>query len=214
MPAVAAFAATAWLLAACSAAGSAGQPLAVGVVQEGVKACAEAHNMAPSVGVPAWDSPMSWAFDWYYNQSMSPVEIESVSLMDPHGLILHGAIVYEMPHSENPIIQVDGWALLAKHANPSVWARRQNIPGAVIPAETSTIAAPGPHARDEYEVVLDISAKTPDGGWAIGQQVTYRQGNTQYTIRSYTGYAIGPPGPDGPKCQAQTAAISAAWPRL
>jgi hypothetical protein len=92
-----------------------------------------------------------------------------------------------------------------------MWARRQSVPGAVIPPQTSTIGTPGPNARDTYEVVLDISAKTPSGGWAIGQQVTYRQGNAQYTIRSYTGYAIGPPGPDGPKCQTQQNAIKAAW---
>ncbi|MCW2932226.1 MAG: hypothetical protein JWM19_3188 [Actinomycetia bacterium] len=79
------------------------------------------------------------------------------------------------------------------------------------PPQTSTISAPGPHARDEYQVALDISAKTPAGGYAIGHQITYRQGSTQYTIRTYTGYAIGPPGPDGPKCQAQENAIAAAW---
>jgi hypothetical protein len=100
---------------------------------------------------------------------------------------------------------------MPQSANPSLWARRQSIPGAVIPPQTSTISAPGPNARDEYQVALDISAKTPEGGYAIGHQITYRQGNTQYTIRTYTGYAIGPPGTDGPKCQAQENAIAAAW---
>jgi len=69
----------------------------------------------------------------------------------------------------------------------------------------------GDATQGAHEVVLDVSAKTPAGGYAIGQQVTYRQGNAQYTIRSYTGYAIGPPGPGGPKCQAQENAITAAW---
>lgn len=118
--AAAALAAAALLLTACSAGG---QPLAVGTVQEGVKACAEAPNVAPSVGVPAWDSQMGWAFDWYYNSSASPVEIESASLIDSHGLILHGAIVYEMRHSENPLIQVDGWGRLGQDADPAMWAR-------------------------------------------------------------------------------------------
>jgi hypothetical protein len=49
------------------------------------------------------------AFDGYYNSSASPVEIESVSLIDSHDLVLHGAVVYEMRHSEDPLIQVDGW---------------------------------------------------------------------------------------------------------
>jgi hypothetical protein len=138
----------------------------------------------------------------------------SVSLIDSHNLVLHGAIVYEMRHSENPLIDVAGWELMGHSGVPSLWARRQNVPDAVIPPETSAIAVPGPDARDEYQVVLDISAKTPAGGWAIGQQVTYRQGNTQYTVRAYTGYAIGPPGPGGlgsPECQTQWAAITAAW---
>jgi hypothetical protein len=201
------------LLSACSAASSsAGQPLGIASVQEGAKACAEAPNETPSAEIPAWNSPAGYALDWYYNVSASPVELESVSLIDSHGLVLHGAIVYEMRHSENPLVMADGWPTMSLGSAPSEWARRQRVPGAVIPPETSTSGAPGPNARDEYEVVLDISAKTPDGGWAIGQQMTYRQGNAQYTIRSYTGYAIGPPGPDGPKCQAQENAIAAAWP--
>jgi hypothetical protein len=203
--------ATALLTAACSAGGSAGQPLEMGSVQKGATACAEAPNAAPATKIPAWNSPVGYALDWYYNSSASPVEIESVSLIDAHNLILHGAIVYEMPHSEGGLVQAGGWPTFPQYANPGLWARRQSIPGAVIPPETSTISAPGPKARDEYQVALDISAKTPAGGYAIGDQLTYRQGNTQYTIRTYTGYAIGPPGTDGPKCQAQDNAIAAAW---
>ena len=203
--------ATALLTAACAAGGSAGQPLGMGTVQKGAKACAEAPDQYPSAGIPAWNSPVGYALNWYYNSSASPIVIESVSLIDAHNLILHGAIVYEMPHSESPLSEADGWVTLPQSANPGLWARRQSIPGAVIPPQTSTISAPGPDARDEYQVALDISAKTPEGGYAIGDQITYRQGNTQYTIRSYTGYAIGPPGPDGPKCQAQKDAIAAAW---
>lgn len=203
--------ATALLTAACSAGGSAGQPLAMGTVQKGAKACAEAPNRYPATRIPAWNSPVGYALDWYYNTSASPVEIESVSLIDAHNLILHGAIVYEMPHSENPLVQAGGWVTFPEYANPILWARRQSIPGAVIPPQTSTISVPGPDARDEYQVALDISAETPAGGYAIGHQITYKQGSTQYTIRSYTGYAIGPPGADGPKCQAQENAIAAAW---
>jgi hypothetical protein len=208
----AALAATALLLAACSAGGSAGQPLAVGVVQEGVKACAEAPDVeAPATGIPAWNSPVGWALDWYYNSSPSPVEIESVSLIDAHNLVLHGTFVYQMRHSEHPLVQGSGWDQMHVGADPGAWAARQAVPGAVIPPETSTVSRPGPNARDVYEVVLDTSAKTPAGGWAIGQQVTYRQGSTQYTIRSYSGYAIAPPGKDGPECQTWENDIAAAW---
>jgi hypothetical protein len=207
----AALAATALPLAAC-AVGSAGQPLATQNIQEGVKACAEAPNTAASADIPAWNSPIGWSFDWYYNQSASPVEIESVSLIDSHNLVLHKVIVYEMRHSENALIQTDGWPGMGEGADPVAWAHRQGVPGAVIPAQTST-ANSGPNARNTYAVVLDISAKTPAGGYAIGQQVTYKQGNSQYTIRVYTGYAIGPPAPnDAPVCQAQENAITAAWP--
>jgi len=202
--------ATVPLTAGCSAVGRT-QPLQMGTVQKGAKACAEAPNIAPSSKIPAWNSPAGYALNWYYNSSASPVEMESVSLIDAHNLILDGTIVYEMPHSENPLVQAGGWPTFPEYANPVLWARRQSIPGAVIPPQTSTISVPGPKARDEYQFALEITAKTPAGGYAIGDQITYRQGNSQYTIRSYTGYAIGPPGPDGPKCQAQENAIEAAW---
>jgi hypothetical protein len=203
--------ATALMTAACSAGSGAVAPLRMGTIQKGAKACAEAPDQYPSAGIPAWNSPVAYALNWYYNSSASPIKLESVSLIDAHNLILHGAIVYEMPHSENPLSQASGWVEISQSANPGLWARRQSIPGAVIPPQTSTISAPGPDARDEYQVALDISAKTPAGGYAIGDQITYRQGNAQYTIRSYTGYAVGPPGTDGPKCQAQENAITAAW---
>jgi hypothetical protein len=200
------------LLTACSAFSSGGQPLVMGTTQKGVEACAEAPNRYPSAGIPAWNSGVDYAFNWYYNSSAAPITIESVSLIDDHNLILHGAIVYEMPHSENPLGAVFGWSVFSHYASPVLWARRQGIPGAVIPPQTSTISAPGPGARDEYQVVLDISAETPAGGYAIGDQITYRQGGTQYTMRSYSGYAIGPPGGSGgPKCDAQENAINAAW---
>jgi hypothetical protein len=204
-----ALAATALLTVACS---SAGQPLVMGTVQKGVLACAEAPNRYPSAAIPAWNSPANYAFNWYYNSSAAPITIESVSLIDAHNLILHGAIVFKMPHSENPITVDGGWSLISYYARRgNLWARIQSIPGAVIPPQTSTISAPGPGARDEYQVALDVSAETPAGGYAIGDQITYRQGGTQYTMRSYSGYAIGPPGKDGPKCDAQENAINAAW---
>jgi hypothetical protein len=206
-----ALAATALLTAACSAGSGAVAPLSMGTAQKGAKACAEAPDRYPSAGIPTWGSPIGYALNWYYNSSASPIELESVSLIDAHNLVLHGAIVYEMPHSESPLSEASGWAVLSQSANPALWARRQSIPGAVIPRQTSTISAPGPDAQNEYQVALDISATTPAGGYAIGDQITYRQGNAQYTIRSYTGYAIGPPGTDGPKCQTQENAITAAW---
>jgi hypothetical protein len=50
-----------------------------------------------------------------------------------------------------------------------------------------------------------------------GEQVCFPvpKGGAQYTVRSYTGYAISPPGPageGGSRCTALAGAISAAWP--
>jgi hypothetical protein len=208
--AAAVLAASALLLAACSSGsgGSAGQPLVDPVIQEGEQVCASAPNVAAD-DTPAWNSPVGFALNWYYNASASPVEVESVTLIDPHNLILHQAVVYEAKREQHQLIQVDGWPLISKNSDPSAWAQRQGIPGAVISPDPPN---PGPTGHDAYEVVLDISAKTPAGGYATGQQVTYRQGSAQYTIRSYAGYAISPPGPDGgTRCTALSNAINAAW---
>ena len=206
-PAAAALAVSALLLAACSAGSSAGQPLISGTQQKGVLDCAPAPNPAPSAGTPAWNSPTGFAYDWYFNASALPVEIESVSLIGNHNLVLHGAVVYRGPHD---IITSDGWPVMGRNANPSAWAQRQNVPGAVIPPQPSTNGAPDPD-EPEYAVIIDVSAKTPAGGYAIGQQVTYKQGNSHYTIRTYTGYAIVPLGRNGPDCDAADKAINAAW---
>ena len=121
-------AATALLTAACSAGSSAVQPLVMGTVQKGAQACAEAPDRYPSAGIPAWNSPVGYALNWYYNSSAAPIEIVSVSLIDAHNLILHGAIVYELPHSENPLSQATGWAVMSQSARPRLWARRQIFP--------------------------------------------------------------------------------------
>ena len=207
--AVAMLAAPTLLLAACSGGVSAGQPL-VAATSKGAQACVPAPNL-PVDDIPAWNSPVGFALDWYYNASASPVEIESVSLIDSPNLVLHQALVYEAKREQHQLILNDGWPLISTNSDPGEWARRQGVPGALVSPDPSDA---GPTTHDAYEVVLDISAKTPSGGYAIGQQVTYRQGNVQYTIRSYSGYAISPPGPqgqDGGRCSAFQKAISAAW---
>jgi hypothetical protein len=203
-----ALAASALLLAACSA-GSAGQ-LLVAATTKSASACVPAPSL-PVNDIPAWNSPVGFALDWYYNASASPVEIESVSLIDPHNLILRQAIVYEAKREQHQLILADGWPLISTSSDPSAWAHRQGVHGAVVSPDPPDA---GPTTHDAYEVVLDVSAKTPAGGYAIGQQVTYRQGNAQYTIRSYSGYAISPPGPkgqDGTRCPAFQKAITTAW---
>jgi hypothetical protein len=162
--------------------------------------------------MPAWDSPVGFSLDWYENTSAAPVTIESVSLIDPHNLVLRGAVIYQGTRLKHSVVLSDGWKVMGRYADPNAWAHRQSVPGAVIPAQTSQ---KGTTATDppEYDVILDISVETPGGGYASGQQVTYKQGNDQYTIRTYTGYAISPPEPNGgTRCDAMQKAVENAWP--
>ena len=72
------------LLAACSAGSR--PPLVDMKAQEGEKVCFPAPNGAADT--PAWNSPVGFALNLYYNASSTPVEVESVTLIDPHNLIL------------------------------------------------------------------------------------------------------------------------------
>lgn len=196
-------------LAGCS---SGGEPLANGTAREAMKVCVPAPNPGDPAN-QAWNTPIAFAGDYYYNPSPAPVKIESVSLIGAHNLVLSGVIVYEMRHAEHPLGSGFAWSRLGRTGDPVAWAHRQAVPGAVIPAEPSADGPPKPGTRDEYQIAVGVAARTPAGGWAIGHQVTYRQGNREYTIRTYTGYAISPPGKAGqPKCDAELAAITGAWP--
>jgi hypothetical protein len=197
------------LTAACSTGGRA-DPL-VTQNNEAVQACVPAPNSYPSDDIPARDSPVGFAFVWYYNASASPVVVESVSLIDAHNLVLHKAVVYEAEREQHQLTLADGWPAISLGSEPAAWAQRQSVPGAVIRPDPPNA---GITTHDAYEVVLDVSAKTRAGGYAIGQRVTYRQANAQYTIRCYAGYVISPPGgPEGGlQCSASEKAISGACP--
>jgi len=196
------------LLLACQSCSSAtqSQPL-VNRMMNGNRICVEVPNPNRIVGVPTWNTPIGFNFNWYDNQSSTPVKIESVSLISPHNLILHRAISYRGT-LESPNMSGYAWNLLRKGATASDWAHRQGIPGAVIPPQTAHDISLRPN-EPAYSIVLDVSSKTAAGGYAIGQKVTYSQGENQYTIRSYTGYAMAPPGPRGAKCDAYEKAIAA-----
>ena len=102
------------------------------MVPEGLVTCISAPN-SKSTGIDKWDTPIGFAFDIYYNRARRPITIESVSLVDPHNLILHGALLYEMGHPRQPIIQEIAWAKLAQAVRTNAWADRQGIPGAAMP---------------------------------------------------------------------------------
>jgi hypothetical protein len=159
--------------------------------QEGVLGCIPAPN--PGTAITRWNTAIGFALDMFYDRSRSPLTITAVTLIDPHNLLLHGALVYEMVHNAHPLILEDAWSTIGQHAPPQAWAARQPVPGAVMPPEN---AAPEVHghrnpASNVYEVVPDISVQKPGGGWAIGVAITYKVGLRTYHFKAYGGYAIG-----------------------
>ena len=93
--------------------------------------CAPAPD--PRTAITHWDSQVGALAGMYYNSSDYPVTLESVSLLSPHNLVLHGAAVYEMVHYRNSLAIVSAWSQEASFGR--VWTPPQAIPGAVIPAE-------------------------------------------------------------------------------
>ena len=174
-------------------------------IQRGMSGCSPAPN--PASGITAWNSPVGFAEDWFYNPSATPVTIESLSLLDPHNLVLHGGVVYEMPHSQHPLLLQTAWAKEGQGADPVTWAHRQPVRGAVILAE---------HVRRTlrstvYVIVADISDATRGGGRALGEVVRYRAAGRTYTLKAEEGMAIGSAlVPIDGSCDAQFKDLSAA----
>jgi hypothetical protein len=180
------------------------------VVPKGLVTCISAPN-TKSTGINKWDTPIGFAFDDYYNRSREALTIESVSLVDPHNLTLHRALLYKIGQPRQSLIQEFAWAELGQAARPDAWTDRQAIPGAAMPAERSARAA-GSGARDSYQLVLDLSSRTPLGGWAAGETVTYSSGGQSYITSTYTGYAIAPSRHSAPRwCGPATNSIHHAW---
>jgi hypothetical protein len=147
---------------------------------------------SPELGVRSWQSPVSFAANFYVNQGSHPATIESVRLIDAHGLVLHRALVYEMLHARHPLYTAIAWSLADRGALPSSWARRQPIPGAVVPTGHNAGVLKGLTRDDNlYVIALDITATSPAGGYAFGVAVTYNSGGSTYTLTVYSGIAIG-----------------------
>jgi hypothetical protein len=136
--------------------------------------------------------------------------IESVTLMSPHNLTVHGGLVYEMDHSQHALILANGWAEMGQGADPIAWARRHAIPGAIIPPGHPAPLSPPLRTTNRYEIVPEVTANSPAGGWALGEIVTYRADGQLYTVDAELGLAIGP-GPAPASCNAEVHAIEAAW---
>jgi hypothetical protein len=140
---------------------------------------------------PNWGSPMGFTTDWYANRGQHPAVIKSLRLLAPHGLVLHGAVVYEMEHSQHVLYQANSWPDIGKGASSTLWARRQPIPGAVIPpGHAKGVLIRASKQDNLYVIVEDVSATTPAGGWALGEVVSYQSDGSTYTVEDHTGIAI------------------------
>jgi hypothetical protein len=185
-------------------------PLAADVAQKSSATCVPAPN--PGSAITSWHSTIWFALDMFVNQSRSELTIESVSLIDPHNVTLRGALVYEMAHSQHPLLQTGGLADLGKSVPTADWARRQPVPGAVIAAGHKGMKLLPSASLNIYEIVPAVEQKAPGGGWALGEVVSYRASGQTYTVRAYTGYAIGVPAANSKdSCSAQLKAINAAF---
>src|SRR4029077_3385868 len=143
------------------------------------------------------------ALDMFVNVSRSPLTVESVSLIDPHGLVAHGALVYEMAHSAHPLIQEDGWNHIGTSVPQALWSRYHHALPAAIPAGYPTPNFLPTYKLNIYEIVPNVTATSPNGGWALGEKVTYRANGQTYTVKAYTGYAIGRPSNAPTFCASQ-----------
>jgi hypothetical protein len=196
------------VLPACDATGPGSAPLYSAEIPGGLSYCQAVP--APAAEIDTWHSPVGFALDMYYNQSRLPLTVESVRLLDPHNLVSHGGLVYEMYQDEHPLISAAAWDHMGQGAPARLWAARQAIPGAVIAPGHGLPPGLLPSKRfNMWEVAVDVSAVTPDGGWALGEVVTYRADGTLYTTTAETGIAIG-----SGDCAPQFKEINAAFERL
>jgi hypothetical protein len=84
-------------------------PLFNDIQPHGLLTCPPAPDA--KAGTPTWSTIFGFALTTYNNQSRSAVTIESVSLIESHNLVLHGAIVYEMVRSKHPLSLDAPWDL-------------------------------------------------------------------------------------------------------
>jgi hypothetical protein len=203
---------TAMLAAACGS-GTPPNPMTLASAQEALITCIPAPD--PGTGITRWDSQIGYFGGLYYNHSSGPVTVESVSLLHPRNLIVHGAAVYKMARYKISLPYEWAWGQEGKAHSATQWAAiRQRIPGATIPRENGPIApADLPKLNpDVYEIAVDMSAASPAGGWAPGVVVTYRAGGTTYTSTLMVGLAIGSADkPMSSACDAATRSVQDYW---
>jgi CelD/BcsL family acetyltransferase involved in cellulose biosynthesis len=90
---------------ACASGASPG-PLALESLQEGMTACAP----NPGADHRDWGAPIGSPEETYYDQASAPITIEAVTLLDPHNLVLHGSVLYEMVHDAHSLAIGAPWS--------------------------------------------------------------------------------------------------------
>lgn len=198
-------------MAVC-ACGSSTPQLTLVSAQKALIMCAPAPD--PEAGVTRWDSPVGFYGGIYYNQSSVHVTMESVSLLSPHNLILHGAAVYEVAHFDIALPYEWAWGHEGTRYSAAQWAAiRQPVPGAILPPENDPIAVNDfmKLRPDVYEVAVDMSAASPAGGWAAGVVVKYRAGSTAYTSTLMVGLSVGSATSLSSECAPARRSIQEIW---
>jgi hypothetical protein len=159
--------------------------------------------------VTDWGAPVGFTLDMYVNLGHQPATVQSLALADSHGLVLHGGLVYELAHSKHALSFFGAWPSINDYANPAAWRARQPIPGAVVPTGHTAHVLTDENGDDNlYDIVEEVSATSPSGGWAGGLTVTYTSGGTSYSTTAITGIALASSRvPEAARCHAEEAAI-------
>jgi len=191
-------------------AASASGPLVTDLIQRGMSTCLPIPD--PGAHVYGWATPIAFTTQMFVNEAPVRVTVQSVSLIDPHNMVLRGAIVYEMPHSQHPLIMNGTVANLAASVPAALWARHQSVPGAVIAPGHRVRSFRPSYSMSIWEIAPVVAKRNPGGAWALGEIVTYEARGHAYTVEAQIGWAIGSSrGPLSQSCKAPMNAITAAW---
>jgi hypothetical protein len=196
------------LVTTVTACSSGGGPLVVGIQQDGSSSC------TLSTGPQAWAAPVGFGTFMYWNQTSAPLTIDSVTLLDPHHLVLHRSVLYRMVHDAHSLANSAPWAQEGRYVPLADWRARQRIPGAVLPPAGGPVELNGQvnSKVDRWEIAVEVSAASPAGGWALGEAVHYEEAGQTYTVQARSGLAIGTSrGPAQHSCDAPMSAIQAAF---